>query len=70
MVIVVEDIDDAVERRMPISSIFIILICAGVLIAGIVYIIRLIKKRGGDGDDSDSGYTSGGYGGYGGPTFG
>lgn len=70
MVIVVEDIDDAVERRMPISSIFIILICAGVLIAGIVYIIRLIKKRGGDGDDSDGGYTSGGYGGYGGPTFG
>ena len=71
--VVVEDIDDAVERRMPIDSLFMIFVFLGVLAVVIVYIVRLVKNRKSGGDGSDNyggGYNSGGYGGYGGPTFG
>ena len=73
VVLVVEDIDDVFERKIPPQDIFTLVLAGVILIVAIVLIVRAFKKKkenGGNGKDGNDRYNrdenSGNYNRYGG----
>ncbi len=56
VVLVVDDIDDVFDRKIPASDIFTLILATVILVVAIVLIVRAFKKKnGGDGNDPNKG---------------
>ncbi len=55
VVLVVDDIDDVFERKIPASDIFTLIIATGIIVVAIVIIVRTLKKKKSGGDGGNNG---------------
>lgn len=61
VVLVVDDIDDVFERKIPASDIFTLILATALLVVAIVLIVRAFKKKKSGGNGNGNNNNQGGY---------